>query len=58
LRYLLQRHHVGIPGEERLREAVQQLTHAAPDRHPAIAFGSWRLRRRSGQVVLEPDQGA
>lgn len=58
LRYLLQRRHIGIPGEERLREAVQQLTQAAPDRHPAIGIGAWRLCRRRGQVVLEPGQDA
>lgn len=56
LRYLLQRRHVGIPGEERLREALRQLTHAAPDRHPAIVFGTWRLLRRGGKVVIEPAQ--
>lgn len=58
LRYLLQRRHIGIPGEERLREALRQLTRAAPDRHPAIDFGAWRLRRRGGKVALEPVQDA
>lgn len=56
LRYLLQKHNVGIASEERLREAVQQLVQAAPDRHPAIVFGVWRLCRRGAQVVLEPVQ--
>jgi tRNA(Ile)-lysidine synthase len=56
LRYLLQKRHIGIASEERLREAVQQLTQAAPDRHPAIVFGAWRLCRRGAQVVVEPVQ--
>ena len=58
LRYLLQRRHIGIPSEERLREALRQLTQAAPDRHPVIAFGAHRLLRRRGRVVVETDQGA
>lgn len=56
LRYLLQKRHIGIASEERLREAVQQLTQAAPDRHPAVVFGTWRLCRRGGQVLVEPIQ--
>lgn len=58
LRYLLQEHRVAIPSEERLREALRQLIHAAPDRHPAIVFGGHRLLRRGGAVLLEPVQGA
>lgn len=57
LRYLLQRRHIGIPSEERLREALRQLTEAAPDRHPAIVFGAWCLRRRRHLIVVEPAQG-
>ena len=56
LRYLLQQRHIGIPSEERLREALRQLLQAAPDRHPAIVFGAYRLRRRRGQIVVEPHQ--
>lgn len=58
LRYLLQRRQVGIPSAQRLREALRQLLQAAPDRHPAIAFGHWRLVRRRGWIVMEaqPDQ--
>lgn len=58
LRYLLQRRHIGIPSEERLREALRQLTQAAPDRHPVIAFGAYRILRRRGRIVVETDQGA
>lgn len=60
LRYLLQRRHIGIPSEERLREAVRQLIQAEPDRHPAVVFGSWHLVRRRGRVLVEsnPDQAA
>lgn len=54
MRYLLQRRHIGIPGDERLREGLRQLIHAAPDRHPAMVFGTHRILRRAGQVVVEP----
>jgi hypothetical protein len=53
LRYLLQRHEAGIPSEERLREALAQMLTAAPDRHPAVAFGPYVLRRRKGRLILE-----
>lgn len=53
LRFLLQQRHVGIASDERLREALRQLIHAAPDRHPAITFGDHRLVRRGRQIVLE-----
>lgn len=56
LRYLLQQRHIGIASEERLRQAVQQLTQARPDRHPAVVFGDWRLCRRGAQVLVEPIQ--
>lgn len=54
LRYLLQRRNIGIPSEERLRESLRQLLNAAPDRHPAVAFGGWRLVRRRDRVAVEP----
>lgn len=54
LRYLLARHHVKIPSEARLYEAVRQMCAAAADRHPALVFGSQRLYRRQGWVYLEP----
>lgn len=54
LRYLLQCRHIGIPSEERLREILRQLTHAASDRHPAAVFGAWRILRRAGRVAVEP----
>lgn len=54
LRYLLQSRHIGIPSEERLRELVRQLIHAAPDRHPDGVFGRWRIFRHSGKVCIEP----
>ena len=53
LRYLLNRHRIGIPSEERLREALRQLLHAAPDRHPTVVFGNWRLARCRGRVLVE-----
>ncbi|MBI4986903.1 MAG: tRNA lysidine(34) synthetase TilS [Rhodocyclales bacterium] len=54
LRFLLRRHHVGIPSEERLREALRQLVEAAPDRHPAVVFGAHKLLRRGRRIFLEP----
>lgn len=54
LRFLLMRHEVRIPSEERLIEAVRQLVEAMPDRHPEIVFGQWQLRRRRNEVHLEP----
>lgn len=53
LRFLLSRAGVGIPSEERLTEALRQCLTAAPDRHPAIFFGGWILRRRRARVFLE-----
>jgi tRNA(Ile)-lysidine synthase len=53
LRFLLATAGVDIPSEERLREALRQMLCAAPDRHPAVSFGNWRLLRRRGQVMLE-----
>lgn len=55
LRFLLQRAHIGIPSEERLREALRQLLYAAQDRHPAIRFGHVRLARRKGRIHVEPE---
>jgi tRNA(Ile)-lysidine synthase len=53
LRFLLTKSGVGIPSEERLAEALRQCLTAGPDRHPAIGFGPWRLRRRGRLIVLE-----
>jgi tRNA(Ile)-lysidine synthase len=53
LRFLLSRASVGIPSEERLTEALRQCLSAAPDRHPAVTFGSRVLRRRAKRVFLE-----
>jgi tRNA(Ile)-lysidine synthase len=53
LRYLLQRHGVGISSEHRLGETLRQFRTAAADRHPVIGFGEWRLRRRGGRILLE-----
>lgn len=54
LRFLLTRHGVGIPSEERLAETLRQCLDAAPDRHPALVFGRHVIRRKAGRVVLEP----
>lgn len=54
LRYLLIRHGIGIPSEERLSEALRQCLAAAPDRHPALVFGRHVIRRKAGRIVLEP----
>ncbi|MBI5786795.1 MAG: tRNA lysidine(34) synthetase TilS [Rhodocyclales bacterium] len=54
LRYLLSRHGVGIPSEERLAEALRQCLAAAPDRHPALAFGRHVMRRKAGRILLDP----
>lgn len=53
LRYLLQRRHIGIPSEERLREILRQLLHARTDRHPSALFGNWRIHRHAGKVWVE-----
>jgi tRNA(Ile)-lysidine synthase len=53
LRYLLTLHGVGIPSEERLIEALRQCLQAAPDRHPALSFGTHALRRKAGLIVLD-----
>lgn len=53
LRFLLARHGVRIPSEARLAEILRQLLSAAPDRHPSVVFGDWRIFRRRGAVHLE-----
>jgi tRNA(Ile)-lysidine synthase len=53
LRFLLSRAGVGVPSEERLVEILRQGLSAAPDRHPAVAFGDRVLRRRTGQLHLD-----
>lgn len=53
MRYLLSRRGVGIPGEDRLGEAVRQFVSAGPDRHPSLVFGGYRLFRRKRAVMLE-----
>lgn len=53
LRFLLTMSGVGIPSEQRLAEALRQCLTAGPDRHPAIGFGPWQLRRRGRLIVLE-----
>ena len=54
LRLLLSRAGVGIPSEERLAEVLRQCLTAKADRHPAVAFGEWQLRRRGQEITLEP----
>jgi tRNA(Ile)-lysidine synthase len=56
LRFLLQKRHIGIPSEERLRELLRQLIEAAPDRHPEAVFGEWRIFRKGKRVFVEPLQ--
>lgn len=53
LRYLLGRRGAGVPSEERLVEALRQFLTAAPDRHPSVRLGPWRLFRRRGQIELD-----
>lgn len=53
LRYLLEQAHVSIPSDDTLREAVRQLRAAAPDRHPLIHFGPYRLRCSRGVVSVD-----
>lgn len=53
LRFLLSTKGVNIPSEERLAEALRQCVTARPDRHPAVEFGVWSLRRRGRQIFLE-----
>lgn len=57
LRCLLAGHHVQIPSEARLREALRQMLAAGADRHPALVFGQHRLLRRSGWIYLEVVEG-
>ncbi len=57
LRFLFQRRHICIPSEERLIEALRQLIQAAPDRHPVIAFGDWRILRRGRIAYVETFPG-
>jgi tRNA(Ile)-lysidine synthase len=54
LRYLLSSYGVGIPSEARLIEVLHQCLSARPDRHPALVFGKYVLRRRAGSIALEP----
>jgi tRNA(Ile)-lysidine synthase len=54
LRYLLAGHGVGIPSEERLSEALRQCLDAGPDRHPALVFGHYVIRRKAGRIVVDP----
>lgn len=56
MRYLLSRRGIGIPGEDRLGEAVRQFVSAGPDRHPSLVFGNHRLFRQKRAVVLESCQ--
>ena len=53
LRFMLARAGVGVPREERLIEILRQCLNAAPDRHPAIAFGDRLLLRRAKRLYLE-----
>lgn len=53
LRFLLTKYGVGIPSEQRLAEALRQFLTAGPDRHPAVGFGPWQLRRSGRLIVLE-----
>ncbi len=53
LQFLLGRHGVRIPSQERLTEALRQLREAKPDRHPSVVFGEHRLLRRCSGVWLE-----
>lgn len=53
LRFLLARHGVGIPSEERLAEALRQCLAAGPDRHPALVFGVHVIRRKAGRIVVD-----
>lgn len=54
LRYLLACQGVGIPSEERLYEALRQFIEAGPDKHPALVFGGYVMRRKAGRILLEP----
>jgi tRNA(Ile)-lysidine synthase len=54
LRYLLSRHGVAIPSEERLSEALRQCLEAAPDRHPVLVFGQHVIRRKARRIQLDP----
>lgn len=55
LRFLLAKQGVQIPSEQRLVELLRQLKEAKPDRWPTATFGSFRISRRRGSVILEQD---
>ena len=53
LRFLLAKHGIRIPSEERLIEGLRQLRDARADRHPLVMLGEGCLRRVRGEVHLE-----
>jgi len=55
LRFLLAKHGVQIPSEQRLVELLRQLKEAKPDRWPAATFGRFRISRQRGKVNLDQD---
>lgn len=57
LRYLLAQQGVRIPSEVRFKEAVRQFLEAAPDRHPSLKLGEWRLFRQRRELKLEKTLG-
>jgi tRNA(Ile)-lysidine synthase len=52
LRHVLKREGIAMPDSARLREAVRQLCHAAPDRQVRIDLGERVLHRYRGEVWL------
>lgn len=57
LRFLLAKHDIGIPSEQRLTEALRQFVMAAPDRHPVIVLGNHTLSRRGRflELAIRPE---
>ncbi|NTV97169.1 MAG: tRNA lysidine(34) synthetase TilS, partial [Thiobacillus sp.] len=58
LRFWLRRRTGELPGRAWLAEALDQLVHAGPDRHPSLPFGDRRLCRQAGCVVLATPDAA
>ena len=52
LRFWLGRETGTLPSRAWLEQALEQLLHAGPDRHPALPLGERVLRRRGGYAVL------
>ncbi len=61
VRYYLRRHGLAPPAEARLRDGLDQLLNAGPDRKPLLEWGGVQIRRYRAQLYLlsfNPDSRA